>query len=204
MLGRQGRVAGKKRKLARLTSKVSVTAFAIRLQPPQPSCEGGTMSGGADAAARQQEEKRERELDRALSSLEAMAEGVIGTLNEIHDLTEKFSYPTDTTTASDQQRIHHKIGTLVSQYREMHELPIPGAGGETGEDVQAPRRVLDLIDQGKNPDLYWKEVVESTTKTAAEQKGKVQALHGLRSALKEKYGTAAAAAGVGGDDGAGS
>eukprot|EP01047_Picozoa_sp_COSAG01_P096326 COSAG01_NODE_26847_length_701_cov_1.813953_1_plen_67_part_10 len=67
------------------------------------------MSGGADAAARQQEEKRERELDRALSSLEAMAEGVIGTLNEIHDLTEKFSYPTDTTTASDQQRIHHKI-----------------------------------------------------------------------------------------------
>lgn len=91
-----------------------------------------------------------------LDKLELLTEGVLRTLSEVDKLTQEFSYPQGGADhcLSDQQMLDRKIGSLVSQYEELLGQPTGG--------MSAPVAVLQHIDRGENPDMYWKKVVETT------------------------------------------
>ena len=95
--------------------------------------------------------------EQALGKIELLTESVLRTLSEIDTLAQDFSHQergADSHGLSDQQMLDRKLSLLVSQYEELREQPAAG--------VCAPAAVLQHIDRGENPDLYWQQVVEAT------------------------------------------
>ncbi|WKX94341.1 hypothetical protein Q1695_011529 [Nippostrongylus brasiliensis] len=55
-------------------------------------------------------------------------------------------------------------------------------------DVKVPLELLDVLDQGKNPQLYTKEVLERTLMKNKEVNGKVETYKKFRAALLKELG----------------
>ncbi|VDM64187.1 unnamed protein product [Angiostrongylus costaricensis] len=84
--------------------------------------------------------------------------------------------------ARSQEPFNQKIHTLVSGLQELDQMR------SQFMDVKVPLELLDVLDQGKNPQLYTKEVLERTLLKNKEVNGKVETYKKLRAALLKELG----------------
>ncbi|ETN84836.1 hypothetical protein NECAME_06640 [Necator americanus] len=84
--------------------------------------------------------------------------------------------------ARSQEPFNQKIHTLVSGLQELDQMRNQFA------DVKVPLELLDVLDQGKNPQLYTKEVLERTLQKNKEVNGKVETYKKFHAALLKELG----------------
>jgi mediator of RNA polymerase II transcription subunit 10 len=118
----------------------------------------------------QMEEKR-KELEQHLESL-------IETLRHCIIIVEQFKPEESQSVFHDklQNGVINKF-KILDKFRDLY-------------DVEIPLDVLDLIDQGRNPDLYSKEALEKCIKMNEVSKGKIDALEKFRTALETEVDSA--------------
>ncbi|CAH2350914.1 mediator of RNA polymerase II transcription subunit 10 [[Candida] railenensis] len=73
----------------------------------------------------------------------------------------------------------HKTNQLIGQLGSLES-------NTDNEQYPIPIDVLTYIEDGRNPDIYTREFVESTAKSNAKLKGRMQAFAQLRDVLGEK------------------
>uniref|UniRef100_A0A1I7XB44 Mediator of RNA polymerase II transcription subunit 10 n=1 Tax=Heterorhabditis bacteriophora TaxID=37862 RepID=A0A1I7XB44_HETBA len=81
-----------------------------------------------------------------------------------------------------QEPLNQKIHTLISGLQELDHLR------SQFSDVKIPLELLDVLDQGKNPQLYTKEVLERTLQKNKEVNGKVEIYKKFRACLLKELG----------------
>ncbi|PIO58630.1 mediator of RNA polymerase II transcription subunit 10 family protein [Teladorsagia circumcincta] len=84
--------------------------------------------------------------------------------------------------ARSQEPFNQKIHTLVSGLQELDQMR------SQFMDVKVPLELLDVLDQGKNPQLYTKEVLERTLLKNKEVNGKVETYKKFHAALLKELG----------------
>ncbi|KAL6713332.1 RNA polymerase II mediator complex subunit [Lecanora helva] len=78
-----------------------------------------------------------------------------------------------------QQELVRKITQLTSS---LHHLSLSSSSLPT----QLPPEIIEYIDQGRNPDIYNRELVEAVQKSNQYLKGKSEAFAGFRDMLAEE------------------
>ncbi|EPB66028.1 hypothetical protein ANCCEY_14886 [Ancylostoma ceylanicum] len=76
---------------------------------------------------------------------------------------------------------------LHQAYRECVEQELDQMRNQFA-DVKVPLELLDVLDQGKNPQLYTKEVLERTLQKNKEVNGKVETYKKFHAALLKELG----------------
>ncbi|VDP05071.1 unnamed protein product [Heligmosomoides polygyrus] len=84
--------------------------------------------------------------------------------------------------ARSQEPFNQKIHTLMSGLQELDQMR------SQFMDVKVPLELLDVLDQGKNPQLYTKEVLERTLLKNKEVNGKVETYKKFHAALLKELG----------------
>ncbi|CAJ0607044.1 unnamed protein product [Cylicocyclus nassatus] len=84
--------------------------------------------------------------------------------------------------ARSQEPFNQKIHTLISGLQELDQMR------NQFSDVKVPLELLDVLDQGKNPQLYTKEVLERTLQKNKEVNGKVETYKKFHAALLKELG----------------
>jgi hypothetical protein len=92
--------------------------------------------------------------EKTLKQLEEMTEGMLRTLEQVDNIAQDFSRGD-----GGQQQLFSKVESLASSFEELHELPI-------APELTVPFAVLEHIDKAENPDLYWKQVVDTTVEVS--------------------------------------
>jgi hypothetical protein len=90
--------------------------------------------------------------EKTLKQLEDMTEGLLRTLEQVDQIAQDFSRGDG---GKQQRELFSKVESLASGLEELHEIPID-------PELTVPFAVLDHIDKAESPDLYWKQVVETT------------------------------------------
>ena len=90
--------------------------------------------------------------EKTLKQLEDMTEGMLRTLEQVDQIAQNFSRGDG---GKQQRELFSKVESLASSLEELHEVPI-------APELTVPFAVLDHIDKAENPDLYWKQVVDTT------------------------------------------
>lgn len=130
--------------------------------------------------------------EKTLKQLEDMTEGMLRTLEQVDQIAQDFSRADG---GRQQRELFSKVESLASGLEELHEVPI-------APELTVPFAVLDHIDKAENPDLYWKQVVDTTVEVRPRTAGRLSApttvfhvayclLHGLvrcRVCVKTKGG----------------
>ncbi|KAJ4969487.1 hypothetical protein NE237_016188 [Protea cynaroides] len=96
----------------------------------------------------------------------------LGLLHQLHLTVSSFS-------VASQLPLLQRMNALVSELDTMQKL------GENC-DIQVPMEVVNLIDDGKNPDEFTKDVINSCIARNQITKGKTDAFKGLRKHLLEE------------------
>lgn len=90
--------------------------------------------------------------EKTLKQLEDMTEGMLRTLEQVDQIAQDFSRADG---GRQQRELFSKVESVASALEELHEVPI-------APELTVPFAVLEHIDKGQNPDLYWKQVVDTT------------------------------------------
>lgn len=90
--------------------------------------------------------------EKTLKQLEEMTEGMLRTLEQVDHIAQDFSRGDG---GKQQRDLFSKVESLASGLEELHEVPI-------APELTVPFAVLEHIDKGENPDMYWKQVVDTT------------------------------------------
>jgi len=85
-------------------------------------------------------------------------------------------------TARSQEPLNQKIHTMVHGLRQLDQMK------DEFRDVKVPAELLDYVDQGKNPQLYTKEVLERTLNKNKEVNGKIELYKKFRAKLIQELG----------------
>jgi mediator of RNA polymerase II transcription subunit 10 len=72
---------------------------------------------------------------------------------------------------------------VLNEFKKLEELCDPHY------DIEIPMDILNYIDEGKNPDLFTKDILEKCIKANESVKGKIEALEKFRQALEKEIRT---------------
>ncbi|PON92796.1 Mediator complex, subunit Med [Trema orientale] len=113
--------------------------------------------------------------EEAKQNLNQVINSIQKTLGLIHQLNLTVS----SFNAASQLPLLHRLNSLVSELDNMVKL-------SEKCNIQVPMEVLNLIDDGKNPDEFTKDVINSCIAKNQITKGKTDAFKGLRKHLLEE------------------
>ena len=85
-------------------------------------------------------------------------------------------------TSRSQEPFNQKIHTLTSGLQELDQIR------QQFNDVRVPLELLNFLDEGKNPQLYTKQVLERTLQKNKEVNGKVEIYKKFRAMLLKELG----------------
>lgn len=90
-----------------------------------------------------------------------------------------------------QSAVHGYLGPETQQQlvRKIHQLTTSLATLSTSSSahtISLPPEIIDYIDQGRNPDIYTRELVEAVQRSNQYLKGKSEAFAGFRDMLAEE------------------
>ncbi|KAJ4454849.1 putative mediator of RNA polymerase II transcription subunit 10 [Paratrimastix pyriformis] len=106
------------------------------------------------------------------TSVEDLIESVCRHLREISTIVKRFD-------EQNQLLLFEKINGYFSLMKQLYEL------ADTA-NASIPLEVLDLLDQGKNPDLFSKECLDKTMGSISRTKIKADSLQSLQVALSQE------------------
>ncbi|XP_062074686.1 mediator of RNA polymerase II transcription subunit 10b [Humulus lupulus] len=113
--------------------------------------------------------------DEAKQNLNHVINSIQKTLGLLHQLNLTVS----SFNAASQLPLLHRLNSIVSELDNMAKL-------SEKCNIQVPMEVLNLIDNGKNPDEFTKDVINSCIAKNQVTKGKADAFKGLRKHLLEE------------------
>ena len=111
--------------------------------------------------------------DAELAAMEEMLTSTIAALDGLEQAAAQFD-------ESKAPVLHQEIDRLLVQYKRMQENELGGGGAPP---PMVPFGVLQLLDQGKNPDQFMRNYLDNARQTGAAVRGRVQALAALRGAV---------------------
>ncbi|KAK9093830.1 hypothetical protein Scep_025299 [Stephania cephalantha] len=130
----------------------------------QPNNNNNSNSNNSD----QDESSKQQNLNNVINSIDK----TLGLLHQLHLTVSSFN-------VASQLPLLQRLNGLVSELDTMQNL----AGNC---NIQVPMEVVNLIDDGKNPDEYNKNVINSCIEKNQITKGKTDAFKGLRRHLLEE------------------
>uniref|UniRef100_A0A0C9QLS1 Mediator of RNA polymerase II transcription subunit 10 n=1 Tax=Wollemia nobilis TaxID=56998 RepID=A0A0C9QLS1_9CONI len=107
-------------------------------------------------------------LDPVLKSIQKS----LGILHQLHCTVSSF-------TVNSQLTLLERVNSLVCEFDEMQKAA-------QNCDIQVPLEVVKLIDEGKNPDEFTKEIINKCIQRNQTTKGKSEAFKNLRKQLLEE------------------
>ncbi|XP_030486696.1 mediator of RNA polymerase II transcription subunit 10b isoform X3 [Cannabis sativa] len=116
--------------------------------------------------------------EEAKQNLNAVINSTQKTLGLLHQL----NLTVTSFNAASQLPLLHRMNSIVSELDNMAKLAEKC-------NIQVPMEVLNLIDDGKNPDEFTKDVINSCIAKNQGTKGKTDAFKGLRKHLLEEIET---------------
>jgi len=96
----------------------------------------------------------------------------LGTLQQLHCNVSSF-------TANSQLTVLERINSLVNELNEMQRAA-------QDCDIQVPLEVITLIDEGKNPDEFTRDIINKCIQRNQTTKGKSEAFKNLRKQIFEE------------------
>lgn len=104
------------------------------------------------------------------------------TLEQFQENTRHMGVIASDFTSRSQEPFNQKIHTLITGMQELDRLK------HQFEDVRVPLELLDVLDQGKNPQLYTKNCLERTVQKNKEVNGKIEMYKKFRALLLKELG----------------
>ncbi|KAK9145756.1 hypothetical protein Sjap_005659 [Stephania japonica] len=127
-----------------------------------------TTNNNSNSNNSDQDESSKQNLNNVINSIDK----TLGLLHQLHLTVSSFN-------VASQLPLLQRLNGLVSELDTMQKL----AGNC---NIQVPMEVVNLIDDGKNPDEYNKNVINSCIEKNQITKGKTDAFKGLRRHLLEE------------------
>ncbi|CAD6191412.1 unnamed protein product [Caenorhabditis auriculariae] len=93
-------------------------------------------------------------------------------------------------TQRSQEPLNQKLTTLISGLQELDAIR------RNFDDIRVPMELLTFLDQGKNPQLFTKEVLERTLQKNKEVNGKIEMYKKFKAYLLKELGDEAPAIAV--------
>nr|XP_029120580.1 mediator of RNA polymerase II transcription subunit 10b isoform X2 [Elaeis guineensis] len=126
------------------------------------------VSGGNGAAAADSADNRSKNLQQVINSVDM----TLGLLHQLYLTVSSFS-------VASQLPLIQRLNALVAELDTMQKLA-------ENCDIQVPMEVVNLIDDGKNPDEFTRDVLNSCIAKNQITKGKTDAFKSLRKYLLEE------------------
>ncbi|WOK98195.1 hypothetical protein Cni_G06905 [Canna indica] len=125
-------------------------------------------AGNSGCAATDPAEEAKQNLNQVINSVDK----TLGLLHQLYLTVSSFS-------AASQLPLLQRVNSLVAELDAMQKMADKC-------NIQVPMEVLSLIDDGKNPDEFTKDVINSCIAKNQITKGKTDAFKGLRKHLLEE------------------